>query len=260
MTYCLEHVVVNRGAKKALDDLSLTLDRGQVYGLLGPNGAGKSTFLSTLAGEFDPAEGEITLDEVALPVQQAQELARMRALMPQQTSLDFNLTARQVIGIGAYAFGGTQTPWIAGLLEQAAHWAGVTDWLDMPMTQRSGGERQRIAFARILLQALAGEHLTGKAWLLLDEPTANQDPLQQQMVMACCRRLAHDRGFGVMAAVHDLTLAAQWCDSLVLLRSGKLVAAGGRDDVLTQNTLRATIGEALNVHIQRTPVPAVVVF
>jgi len=260
MTYRLEHVVVSRASKQVLDDLSLTLNRGHVYGLLGSNGAGKSTLLSTLAGELAPTGGAITLDEVGLPLKHADQLARLRALMPQQTSLDFNLTARQVIGIGAYAFGGTQTPWIAGLLEQAAHWAGVAGWLDLPMTQRSGGERQRIAFARILLQALAGEHLTGKAWLLLDEPTASQDPLQQQMVMACCQRMAHDRGFGVIAAVHDLTLAAQWCESLVLLRSGKLVAAGKRDDVLTQDTLRATFGEALNVHIQRTPVPAVVVF
>jgi len=260
MTYCLQNVVVTRGKGTVLDSLSLTLERGQVYGLLGPNGAGKSTLLSTLAGELVPAHGTLTLDGAQLPLKHAGQLAHLRAMMPQQTDLSFNLTARQVIGVGAYAFGGTQVPWMPELLEQAARLTGVTSWLDLPMTQRSGGERQRIEFARVLLQALSGEHLTGWAWLLLDEPTASQDPLQQQMMMACCRQLAHERGFGVIAAMHDLTLAAQWCDSLVLLRSGALVAAGARDEVLTQSTLRDTFGQTLNVHIQRTPVPAVVVF
>lgn len=260
MTFRLEHASVLRLQRPVLEDLSLTLSRGRVHGLLGANGAGKSTLLSVLSGELSPRRGHVTLDGMALPDRDPALLAKLRAIMPQQTESALNLTASQVIGLGLYAYGPAAEDGFGDLVERATRLAGVSAWAAEPVAVRSGGERQRIQFARVLLQALAARRVMGQAWLLLDEPTASQDPLQQQTLMACLRRLASEEGLGVAVALHDLTLAAQWCDDLVVLKQGRLIASGPSRSVLTQETLQEAFGAQLGAHVQWQPVPAVVVF
>lgn len=260
MTYCLDHATVLRDQCEALVDVSLTLERGCVHGVLGPNGAGKSTLLALLAGERPMARGVLRLDGAALPTHDSARLAMLRAIMPQHSDAAFTLTARQVIGLGCFALALDGQRWAEDLALQAARLTGVCDWLDLPVCERSGGERQRIHFARVLAQALAAKRLLGDAWLLLDEPVASQDPVQQQALMACCHELAHGQGMGVVLALHDLSLAAQWCDKLVLLSQGRCIAHGDSSQVLTPASLRQTFGDRLGVQIQWQPVPGVIVY
>jgi len=260
MTYELRALSVDRGQSRVLHDLSLSFERGQVTGLIGPNGAGKSTLLSVLAGQQALVGGEIRLDDQVLSTFDTHRLACARAVMAQQVASDFHLTVEQVLSLGLYAFEGLPPQDRRQLVSQAAEMAGVLPWLSHSMAIHSIGQQQRVHFARALVQLLAIEQQRQLGWLLLDEPTASQDPLHQQHLLACCRDLVANKTVGVVVALHDLTLAAQWCDRLVVLCEGALVAQGPTLDILTEATIQRAFGGQLRAHLIQQPAPGVVIF
>jgi iron complex transport system ATP-binding protein len=259
MTYELKNVSVNRSGTRVLRDLSLSIERGQVTGVIGPNGAGKSTLLAVLAGQMAGLSGQTALDKKPLSSLDVNALARSRAVMAQQLPHDFHLTVEQVLRLGLYAFGdllpGAATP----LIDQAAEMVGVATWLPRSMAAFSMGQQQRVHFARALVQLLAIKQQQQHAWLLLDEPTASQDPLHQQTLLACCRQLAR-QNTGVVIALHDLTLAAQWCDRLIVLSSGELTAHGPTREILTEDTIQRVFGTDLRAHVIHDPAAGVVIY
>jgi iron complex transport system ATP-binding protein len=259
MTYELHNVSVNRGGNTVLRDLSLSIERGQVTGLIGPNGAGKSTLLAVLAGQMAGVSGQALLDEKPLSSLDVNTLARSRAVMAQQLPNDFHLTVEQVLRLGLYAFGDLAPGAAAPLIEQAASLVGVSPWLPRSMAAFSMGQQQRVHFARALVQRLAIERHQKRAWLLLDEPTANQDPLHQQTLLGCCRQLATQNS-GVVIALHDLTLAAQWCDRLIVLSAGALAAQGPTREILTEDTIQRVFGADLRAHVIHEPAAGVVIY
>ncbi|MCD8565498.1 MAG: ATP-binding cassette domain-containing protein [Burkholderiaceae bacterium] len=257
MTYQLDHVTIRRQGKVVIDDLSLTLARGRLIGLIGPNGAGKSTLLAALAGDLEIDQGQISLDEQSLTRLSPERLAWRRAIMAQQTAAIFNLSVAQVLELGLYAF----THWPhqdrVALLSAVAKQTEVGGWLAQSITKLSIGQQQRVHFARAFLQAKAAQIEHGKAWLLLDEPTASQDPWQQQMMMSVCCNFATNSDVGVLLVMHDLTLAAQWCDEIIVLKDQALLVHGDSREVLTPEVLKRTYGNELDVQVLWEPVPGV---
>jgi iron complex transport system ATP-binding protein len=225
------------GETPILTGVDFSLRAGEFVGLVGANGAGKSTLLKVLGRLWTGASGDIRLLGRPLAGYSAREIARLVAHVPQSTHLEFPFTAREVVLMGRSPHLGrfdVETARDRAIAERAL---GATDARHLGnrlVTTLSGGERQRVIVARALAQE--------PRVLLLDEPTSNLDVRHQMEVMGLAGRLAGERDLGVVAAVHDLGQAARFCDRLVLLRGGQVIADGEPEAVLSAERLRYAFG------------------
>lgn len=227
---------VRIGAATLLADVSLGFQGGELGVIVGPNGAGKTTLLAVLAGERRPTQGEVRLDGRPLASFSAAALAMRRAVLPQSSHLQFHFTVREVVALGCAGAGERlEARQRRRLVDEALEAADVLHLKDRSVPTLSGGERQRVHFARCLAQ-LGAAPPDGTRLLLLDEPTASLDPEHQHHVMQRARRMA-DRGFAVVAVLHDLNLAAAYGDRLVVLDRGRLDYAGGIREGLTRERI-----------------------
>ncbi len=241
-----ENLAVRRGGKLVLTDINLELQPGEVLGVLGPNGAGKSTLLDALGGELSPTHGLVLLEQRPLAEWSGPERAQRLAVLPQSSTLNFAFRVEEVVGMGRlpHASGRARDMEIieaALIAADAAHLTGRS-YLEL-----SGGERQRVHLARVLAQLWPGA--AGQS-LLLDEPTSMLDPLHQHTTLQATRTFA-ERGAAVLVILHDLNLAARYCDRVLLLERGRPHALGSPDEVLRAEPLQAVFG--LEVLVQRHP-------
>jgi iron complex transport system ATP-binding protein len=219
-----------------LVDVDLDVARGELVGILGANGAGKSTLARLLLGLLPPEAGHVTVDDRELSSLPPRERARLVAAVLQDEPLEFPFTALEVVLMGRRArlgpFGFEAAADVAAA-EQAMRDTGVLDLAARPMSELSGGERKRVLLARALAQETPA--------LILDEPAAALDVRHQLELFALldARRKA---GAAVVVVVHDLNLAAQWCDRVALLTAGAPAIVGRVDEVLTEARLRAAFG------------------
>lgn len=259
-------VLVKRQRRTILHRVCLTLEPGQVLSLLGANGAGKSTLLSALAAELrlgtaggDP--GTVTLNGRRLASFTAAALARSRMVLPQKPGLAFDLDVRDVVGMGAYPFPELSPDVVEALTGRALDVADVAHLSARRYLELSGGEQQRVQFARVVLQALARRDADPEArFMLLDEPTASLDPRHQQTLLAALVDLARGECMGVLVILHDVNLAARWSDRIALLSDAEVVACGEPARVLTVENLRRVYGVETHVmpHPRRPDRPLVV--
>lgn len=229
---------VSRGTSRIFSNVSLSIEPGRVLGLLGANGAGKSTLLATLAGELHADSGRIELDNKPLNDMPLRHQARQRAVLPQKPSLSFDLGVHEVVAMGAYPFPELDPVEVAGLVEASLALVGISHLANRRYPDLSGGEQQRVQFARVLAQCHAPHPAATSRYLLLDEPISSLDPKHQIELLRTTAHLAHTQGLGVMVIVHDINLAARWCDQLVMLAQGTIIADGVPADVLTRDNLR----------------------
>lgn len=230
-----------REGRVVLDDISFTANAGELIGVLGANGAGKSSLLAALAGDLAAQSGNITLNGVALHQLTQRQLARQRALLPQSPALAFDLPVPEVVAMGAYPFDDLAAAQTETLIAQALALADATDLAGRHYAGLSGGEQQRVQFARVLLQILAANPDTARV-LLLDEPTSSLDPKHQHGLLNAVRELARNEHLTVLVVLHDVNLAARWCDRLLLLSAGKMLADGKPAEVLNTQTMHALYG------------------
>lgn len=247
----VEQLGYQRGGRRLLHDASFHARPGELITLLGPNGAGKSTLLRLLAGELTPHAGRIVLRGKALEHWSAPEVARLRAVMPQHCSVTFPFTAREVVALGlpGRAGGDAHHPVVRDLMQ----WLGIADLGGRLYNSLSGGEQQRVQLARVLAQLGGG---TGPRLLLLDECTSALDPAQQYRIMEMVALLARTGRFCVIAACHDLPLAAAHASRVLLLHQGALIADGDPLRVLAADRLASVYGLAAQVDI-RGPRPRI---
>ena len=228
----LDQVCVRYGQRVALRPFSATFAPGQLVGLIGPNGAGKSTLLRVIGGTLAPTAGYVCLDGADIGSLRAAERARLVAVVPQAAALPDGFCVGEVVLLGRAPhlprFGGAG-PHDRAVTARAMRSVAVAHLADRLAVTLSGGERQRVLFARALAQE---PHV-----LLLDEATAHLDPRHQLAALGLARRLAH-AGRVVIAALHDLHLAARFADRLLLLHGGALLADGPPSAVLTPALLR----------------------
>lgn len=234
-------ISVFASAKRLLDGVDISVAPGRVMALIGPNGAGKSTLISVLAGERKPDRGHVLLDEAPLAQVAPLVLAQRRAVLLQDSALDFAFTAEEVIELGRLPFSGTPAQLFdAKAIGEAARLAGVHPFLARSYQTLSGGEKQRVQFARAIAQIWRpkDQDQGEDRYLILDEPTSALDLRHQRLVLDVARRLA-DEGVGVLAAIHDLNLASAYADDVTLLKGGRLLASGDAESTLTASGLGA---------------------
>jgi iron complex transport system ATP-binding protein len=217
---------------KIVDDLSMTLEQGELVGLIGPNGAGKSTLLRSIIGAGNPSTGGFAIDGVPLSELSALQRARRLAYLPQERHVEWQLPARAVVMLGRFPYRhgfGPPAPECEAAVDRALAAVEAASFAQRSVTSLSGGERARILLAR----ALAVE----APLLMADEPIAELDPYHQIHVMEILRDKANE-GCGVLAVLHDLTLAARFMDRLILIDQGQVVAEGRPDQVLSDANLQ----------------------
>ncbi len=222
------------GEVPVLRQVGLRVLPGEIVGLIGPNGSGKTTFVRLLSGVVRPAAGTIRIDGTSLAALRRRELARRLAVVPQDPVLEFPFTALEVVLMGrAPHLGLFGFPRAGDLAVARAAMAqlDVAGLADRPLDRVSGGERQRVLLARALAQE--------PEVLVLDEPTTHLDLRHQAGMHDVVRELARARGVAVVSVLHDLNLAALYCDRLVLLAGGRVARAGTPGEVLTADVLAA---------------------
>ena len=237
---------IRRGRKTVLSGITLELEPGEVLGVLGPNGAGKSTLLGALCGELTASEGEVLLDAHVLSHWTGTQRAQRLAVLPQVSTLDFAFRVEEVVGMGRlpYQSGRVRDDEIVAAALAAADAGHLSGRSYLAL---SGGERQRVHLARVLAQLWPGQ--AGQT-LLLDEPTSMLDPLHQHTTLKAIRAFA-DRGAAVLIILHDLNLAARYCDRLLLLEDGYPRALDSPQVVLQPQSLKDVFG--LDVLVQPHP-------
>lgn len=228
-----DHIVVERGGKNILNDVSLALSPGRVTALVGPNGAGKSTLLHVMAGDIAVQSGTVSIDGTRVNRLGAKQLALRRSVLTQQSLLDFPFSAEEVVVLGrsasARGWSDSEEDYRAARRAMAA--LDIADKAHQLYPSLSGGEMQRVHVARALVQLEAATNRDNR-YLLLDEPTASLDVAHAHLTLKLARDAAR-QGAGVLVVLHDLQLAAFYADDAVIMKRGKIVAAGPFDQVVT---------------------------
>ena len=237
----LRGVSVVLGGKPVVNGVDASIAAGEWVALIGPNGAGKTTLLRALA-RLVPFAGEITLDGTALRSLSRTELARLLAVVPQEPSTPPWMTVGEYVLLGRTPHLGPLAKEGAGDRESAALALARLDLLgyrDRRLGTLSGGEKQRVVVARALAQEAR--------ILLLDEPTAALDIGHQQQALELLDVLRAEEGLTLVAAMHDLTLAAQYADRMLVLDAGKVAAIGAPADVVTEALVAGHYGASVDV-------------
>lgn len=241
------------GGRALVSDASLDLAPGTTTILIGPNGAGKSTLLKLLTGEIAPARGEIRIGGEQLPAIPAWRLACQRAVMAQHARLAFPFSVYEVARLGVDGIGrALPRERRDAILAECLAAAGVFDLAARHYQTLSGGEQQRVQFARVLCQLEAGRSVAERQLLFLDEPIASLDLCHQLALLDMARSVAA-RGVAVLIVLHDLNLAVTYADHLVVMDRGRIIAQGPPaltlDDALLQQVFR------VDLSLSRAPAP-----
>lgn len=228
----VENLIFGYGAKSIIKGLDVAITRGDFVGIIGPNGSGKSTFLKLLTGVLTPDGGEIYFNEKSLQKIKVRNLARQLAMVPQSTEILYDFTAYEIVAMGRYPHQGRwskEGKTDREMIQQAMELTGTWQFRDQRVQGLSGGERQRVIIARALAQE--------PDVIFLDEPTSSLDINYQIEIFDLMKEL-HRQGKTVIVVSHDLNLASQYCESLLLLSEGRVFAYGTPDEVITVENIR----------------------
>jgi len=239
----LDNVSLGYDHRAILHDVSMKARPGQVLGLVGPNGSGKSTLIRGITRVVDLFSGRISIDSRNIETIKHDELARLVATVPQDPALPGAFTAFEVVlmgrtpHLGLLHYEGKKDLAIAWQAMAATH---TQSFAERRVSELSGGERQRLIIARALTQQ-------PKA-MLLDEPTANLDINHQVEILNLVKSLCLEQSLTVIIALHDLNLAAQYCDWMVMLNGGEVYAEGTPADILTAPNIKRVYGAEVCVY------------
>ena len=225
------------GSVNVLKGVNFAVDSGEFLGILGPNGSGKTTLLKSISRVLKPQKGAILIDTEDIYKMKTVDVAKQLAVVQQETPVTFDFTSLEVVLMGRnphmprFKMEGKKDLDIAkNSMELTRTW----EFADRPLTELSGGERQRVIIARALTQE--------PQILLLDEPTTHLDISNQLEIMDLIKHLCETKKLLIVAVFHDFNLAARYCDSIILLKDGKIVAAGKSDDTLTSENVKKVFG------------------
>ena len=241
------------GAPLVVDGVTVRLADGALAGILGPNGSGKTTLLRLLSGTRRPSSGRVLLGDRTLDQLSRREAARHIAVVPQETELAFEYRAIEIVLMGRHPHLGlfaVEGPDDIRIAEDALAATGTGHLAERPFHELSGGEKQRVVIAAALAQMRArSSALSAPSVALLDEPTASLDLGYQLEISSLLLRLNQDHGVTMAISTHDLHLAASICRELVLMRDGRVLAAGPTAEVLTPDNIKALYDVEADVHV-----------
>ncbi len=229
----IENISLSYNHHPVVQNLSFTLKPGELVGLIGPNGCGKTSIIKAISRILSLRSGNITLDGQDLEMISRGQLARLLGVVPQNPALPETFTVMEVVMLG-------RNPHLGLLRGESARdmniawWAmertGLSALANRRIGELSGGEKQRVTIARILAQE--------PAVILLDEPTSNLDISHQIEILDLITGLCREKKLAVLVTLHDLNLAAQYCDRLILLKEGQVHAGGTPEEVITEENIR----------------------
>mgnify|MGYP000583822996 CR=1 FL=1 len=223
----VDDVSLSYGDLSVVSDVSLSVEPGEFVGLVGPNGAGKTTLLGAINGVLAPETGAVRVGGERVADLSSRAASRLVATVPQDTTVAFDFSVADIVEMGRTPYHGrfTGDPDAAAAVDRALERTETERFRDRPVGSLSGGERQRVVLARALAQETPA--------LVLDEPTASLDVNHQVRTLELVADLVDDEGKAALAAIHDLDLAARFCDRLAVLADGDLLAVGPPEEVLT---------------------------
>jgi len=220
-----------------LQDISFQAGKGEFIGLIGPNGSGKTTLLKILYRLLSPQQGEILFEQVPLKRMNRTDIAKKVAVVAQETHLLFPFSVMEIVLTG-------RSPYLGHLMferekdleiaKKAMEWTEILPFAERPIDELSGGERKRVFIARALAQE--------PEVILLDEPTANLDIHHQIDFLNLILTLNREKGLTIIMASHDMNIASEFCDRLLLLQKGKIYKIGIPEEVITQKNIEQVYG------------------
>ncbi len=243
MKLSVEDLCCSYEKQPVLTDLSLLAENQQFVGIIGPNGSGKSTLLKAIYRALKPESGEIKIDDTPLKVMPYKESAQKMAAVGQENELPFDFRVEEIVQMGRYPakrFFDNETSEDAELVVEALEQLGITHLAQRNFQHLSGGEKQRVLIARALAQ--------NTDLLILDEPTNHLDIHYQLEIFELLNRLP----LTVVSAIHDLNIAAMYCDYLYVMEEGEILTSGTPTEVLTPATLKQVF--QVNAEIQLHPI------
>lgn len=254
MSLSAEAVSLQLHGNQVLNHVHLHCQPGEILALCGGNGAGKSSLLRTLAGEIPDFQGTVKINGRNLMQMAPALLAQYRAVMPQEMHLNFDFSGAEVIALGLIFM---KWPQKMHLVKQVATLLDAQHLLGKGYCQCSGGEKQRLHLARTIAQLFQSGPLDNK-YLLLDECSSAMDLAMAELAFGCLRQLA-SQGVGVVAVIHDLNLAAAYCDTVLMLKHGKVDCQGKPAAVITSTTVARVFGAGVRVlNPDQCPHPVVI--
>jgi iron complex transport system ATP-binding protein len=233
----VEQVYKSFAQEQVLNDISFDVNNGEIFGIIGPNGSGKSTLLKLLSGVDPATSGTIELAGRKVASYSRKQLARWLAVLQQDALPPVGFTVRQVIEMGRYPFQswlGDEADDHAVFIDAIMERLNLHKFADRTLDQLSGGERQRVALGKVMAQ--------DPKLLMLDEPTTFLDIGYQLQMMDYIREWKQETGLTVIAVLHDLNLAAQYCDRILVLHEGRLKRIGTAYDVMDQDLIAEVYG------------------
>ena len=237
MSLILKNISYKAGDVNILNDVSLSVEKGEIVSLVGPNGAGKSTLLNILTGDINPDSGEVFYENFNLNELNILDRSFYRSVMSQSQQIVFDFSVKEIIEMGWLDKGNAQ---FSEHFDQAvldiSSVCQLENLLERKFNRLSGGEQRRVHFARTLLQLWRPSDSMDPAYMLLDEPTANLDLYFEIKLMEIIKKKAVDN-IGVFLILHDLNLAAKFSDKIALINKGKIVSYGTPREVLEPNIL-----------------------
>jgi iron complex transport system ATP-binding protein len=243
MPFELNRISYHYADRKVIDDISLSIGSGKLYGIIGPNGSGKTTLLDLMARHRLPDEGAVNYQGLALSSFSKKQLAREIALVPQNFYINFPFTVKEIVMMGRYP----HMPRFAApsaddlnILHDVMQQTEINEFAHRYVTELSGGERQRVVFARALAQ--------NTPVLILDEATSNLDINFSISLLNVAEQKVKQHGHTVVAVMQDINLAASYCDDLIFMSGGKIAACGSTATVLNAETLRTVFNIEAKVY------------
>ncbi|APO78706.1 iron(3+)-hydroxamate ABC transporter ATP-binding protein FhuC (plasmid) [Rhizobium etli 8C-3] len=230
------------GTRKILSGIDLALEHGRVYGLIGPNGSGKSTLMKIIARQIVPVAGTVSVEGRAATKWGGRAFARNIAYMPQFAPPTDGMTVRELVSLGRFPWHGTLGRFgkiDRELVEDAISRTDLEAFADALVANMSGGERQRAWIAMMLAQ--------NARCLLLDEPTSALDLAHQASVLSLIQSLSRERALSVVIVLHDINLAARYCDEIIALNHGRITAKGSPGTIMQADLLKTIFGIGMGV-------------
>ncbi len=230
-----------------LKDIDLRIDKGRFVGIIGPNGSGKTTLLRNISAWFRPDEGAVLIEGENLEAFSDRELSKKMAFVKQNFNMDFEFTAMDLVLMGRSPYiprFGSESHEDLDKTQRAMELTKVWDLRSRPVTALSGGELQRVMIARALVQETR--------ILLMDEPISNLDINHQIQIMDLVKTYQQEKKLTVVAVLHDLNMAVQYCEEIILLHKGKVYKTGTPREVLMEESIKEVYG--VDVHIMENPV------
>ncbi|MCW3996819.1 MAG: ABC transporter ATP-binding protein [Candidatus Bathyarchaeota archaeon] len=234
VTLSVNGVECRYGSMKVLSGIELEVRTGDFIGIIGPNGSGKTTLLRSISRVLKPHVGSILIDKADVYSLKPLEVAKKMAVVPQDSTVGFNFSVMDVVLMGRNPHLGRfqmETPKDVEVARKAMELTNTWYLADRSVHELSGGERQRVIFARALAQE--------PKILLLDEPMSHLDLINQLEIMDLVKGLCVKNGLSVLAVIHDLNMAARYCDMILMLKDGQVFALGKAEEVLTSENIRS---------------------